>query len=276
MSRSRSALTNALAYEWTRIRTLRSTWWLTGLACFLGIGIATLFSWAIHHEFSTRGVNPTDLDGLGSVVVTQLAATGEIPSVVCFVLAILGIFAWGHEYRHGMIRASLTALNSRAGFWVAKYLVVGAWVATVGFVILLGSAAVGEVFLHAYSDIFSAETWSTIGWQVLYGVLLTWLAMAFTSITRSQAFALVSIFLWPLLIESLVNVFFLIVPALRDDTDLLRFLPFDAGSRMVDVLSSPTSTFGDPLSSTGGVVVFGGLTVVLMAVSWVLFARRDA
>lgn len=267
---------NALAYEWTRIRTLRSTWWLTGLAVVVGVGIATLFSWAIHHEFSTRGVNAEDLDGLGSVVVTQLAATGQIPSVICFVLAILGIFAWGHEYRHGMIRASLTALNSRSEFWIAKYLVVGLWVAVVAFLALVGSALVGELFLHNYAQIFTAETWGTIGWQIAYGVLLTWLAMAFTSLTRSQAFALVSIFLWPLLIESLINVFFLIVPALRDDTDLLRFLPFDAGSRMVDVLSDPTSTFSDPLSAVGGLVIFGGLTAVLMASSWVVFSRRDA
>ncbi len=273
---SQNSLGSALAYEWTRIRTLRSTWWLTGLAVVVGVGIATLFSWGIRHEFSTRGVNETDLDELGPILVTQLAATGAIPSVICFVLAILGIFAWGHEYRHGMVRASLTALNSRGAFWIAKYLVVGVWVAVVASVTLLLAGVVGSLFLHAYADIFTPETWSVIGRQVLYGVLLTWLAMAFTSITRSQAFALVSIFLWPLLIESLINVFFLLVPALRDDTDVLRFLPFDAGRRMVSVLSDPTSTFSNPLSALGGTIVFGGLTVVLMGVSWALFARRDA
>lgn len=273
---SRHPLGNALAYEWTRIRTLRSTWWLTALAVVTGVGIATLFSWGIRHEFTTRGVSGTDLDELGPVLVTQLAATGEIPSVICFVLAILGIFAWGHEYRHGMIRASLTALNSRGAFWIAKYLVVGAWVAVVASVTLVLSGVVGSLFLHAYADIFTAETWSVIGRQVLYGLLLTWLAMAFTSITRSQAFALVSIFLWPLLIESLIHVFFLLVPALRDDTEILRFLPFDAGRRMVSVLGYPDSTFGDPFSALGGTVVFGGLTVVLMGASWALFARRDA
>lgn len=267
---------SALAYEWTRIRTLRSTWWLTGLTLLLGVGISTLFSWGISNEFSSRGASTEDLDGLGAILVTQLAATGEIPSIICFVLAILGIFAWGHEYRHGMIRASLTALNSRAEFWLAKYLVVGAWVAVVAGTTLLLSGVVGVLFLRDYVDIFTAETLGVVVRQVLYGVLLTWLAMAFTAITRSQAFALVSIFLWPLLIESLVHLFFLIIPALRDDTGVLRFLPFDAGSRMVDVLSDPVSTFGDPLSPTGGLVVFGGLTAVLMAVSWILFARRDA
>lgn len=266
----------ALAYELTRIRTLRSTWWLTAMTVVVGVGISTLFSWAIHHDFSQSGATPRELDGLGPAVVTQLAASGQIPSVVCFVLAILGIFAWGHEYRHGMIRASLTALNSRTGLWVAKFLVVAAWVAVVAFLTQVLSGLVGTIYLHEYLDVFGADTWSIIGRQVLFGVLLAWLAMAFTATTRSQAFALVTLFLWPLLIEHLVQVFFLLVPGLRDHTDALRFLPFLAGNRMVDVISHPSSTFGDPLSPLGGTLVFGGVAVVLMAASYALFLRRDA
>jgi ABC-2 type transport system permease protein len=266
----------ALAYEWVRIRTIRSTWWLTGLAVVLGVGISTLFAWAIHHDFAQSGPSGDDLDGLGAAVATQLAATGEIPSVVCFVLAIVGIFAWGHEYRHGMIRASLTALNSRAGFWLAKYLVVGIWVAVVAFVTMVVSALMAVVFLQDYITVFSSQTWGVIGRQVLFGVLLVWLAMAFTAITRSQAFALVALFLWPLLIEHLIQVFFLLVPGLRDHTEVLRFLPFDAGNRMVDVLREASSTFGNPLSPLGGTVVFGGLTLVLVVASYLLFESRDA
>jgi ABC-2 type transport system permease protein len=266
----------ALAYEWARIRTIRSTWWLTGLALALGVGISVLFSWAIHHEFTTTGVTPSELDGLGAAVVTQLAASGHIPSVVSFILAILGIFAWGHEYRHGMIRASLTALNSRSSFWIAKYLVVGLWVAVVSFVTMLASGLVGILYLHSWLTVFDGETWSIIGREVLYGVLLTWLAMAFTSLTRSQAFALTSIFLWPLLIESLIEVFFLLVPGLRDHDQILRFLPFRAANRMVAVLEPASGTFGYPLSALGGTIVFGGLAVVLMAASYALFEKRDA
>ena len=107
-----NALADAFRYEIARIRTIRSTWWLTGLALVVGVGITTLMGWAIHHEFSTHGVSEGDLDGLGPIVVTQLAATGQVPSVVAFLMAMIGIFAWGHEYRHGMIRASLTALRS--------------------------------------------------------------------------------------------------------------------------------------------------------------------
>jgi ABC-type transport system involved in multi-copper enzyme maturation permease subunit len=266
----------AFAYEWMRIRTIRSTWWLTAMTVVTGVGISTLFSWAIHHDFSQNGVQGSDIEGLGAAVVTQLAASGQIPSVVCFVLAILGIFAWGHEYRHGMIRASLTALNSRTDLWVAKFVMVGAWVAVVAFVTQVLSGLVGVIYLHNYISIFGGETWAIIGRQVLFGVLLAWLAMAFTATTRSQAFALVALFLWPLLIEHLIQVFFLLVPGLRDHVDVLRFLPFLAGNRMVDVLSDPSGTFGDPLSPLGGTIVFGGLAAVLMAASYALFRKRDA
>jgi ABC-2 type transport system permease protein len=268
---------SALRYEWTRIRTIRSTWWLSVIALVVGVGISTLFAWAIHHDFSTNGVqDQEDLRGLGAAVVTQLGASGQIPSVVSFVLAMIGIFAWGHEYRHGMIRASLTALNSRTAFWLAKYLVVAVWVAVSTLVVMLLSGLVGVLFLNSFINVFEGLTWSIIGRQVIFAVLLAWLAMAFTSLTRSQAFALVTIFLWPLLIEHLILVFFLLVPSLRDNTDLLRFLPFDAGNKMLDVLSDPTSTFGDPLSPLGGGMVFGGLAVVMMVASYVSFERRDA
>jgi ABC-2 type transport system permease protein len=45
---------------------------------------------------------------------------------------------------------------------------------------------------------------------------------------------------------------------------------------MVDVISHSTGTFGDPLSPLGGTMVFGGLTVVLMTASFLLFRTRDA
>jgi len=175
-----------------------------------------------------------------------------------------------------MIRASLTALNSRQALWTAKYVVVAVWVAVVSLVAMLMSGLIGLVYLHRWVTVFDGETWSVIAWQTLSTVLLTWLAMAFTALTRSQAFALVTIFLWPLLIESLFNVFFQLVPGLRDHQDVLRFLPFAAQRRMVDVLNDASSTFGEPMSAVGGALVFGGVAVALMAASYVLFAKRDA
>ncbi|HET9498624.1 MAG TPA: ABC transporter permease [Marmoricola sp.] len=264
----------ALAYELVRIRTIRSTWWLTGIAVVVGVGISTLFSWGLATSFADSG--PSGPPEVGAAVVTQLAATGQVPNIVCFVLAIIGVLAWGHEYRHGMIRASLTALTSRTALWAAKFLVVGVWVAVVAFVTFVIAGLVGTAFLSEWVDVFAGATWSVLAREVLYAVLLAWLAMAFTALTRSQAFALVTLFLWPLLVENIVQLMFLLVPQLRDDRDVLRFLPFDAGARMVDVLSHATSTFGSPLSALGGALVFGGTTLVLMVASLLAFRTRDA
>lgn len=266
---------DALVYEIVRIRTIRSTWWLTAAALVVGVGISTLFSWGISSDFADHGTAGAP-DGVGALVVTQVAATGQVPSIVCFLLALIGVLAWGHEFRHGMIRTSLTALTSRTALWVAKFVVVAAWVAVVAFVTFVLAGLVGTMFLSEWITVFDAQTWSVIGRQVLYGVLLTWLAMGFTLLTRSQAFALVMIFLWPLLVESLVRLLFLLVPSLRDDQAILRFLPFGAGTKMVDVLQPSSSTFGDPLSPLGGAVVFGGTAAVLVVASYVAFRTRDA
>lgn len=267
----------ALRYELVRIRTIRSTWWLTGLAAVLGMLIALGLSWATSYDFG-HGNAPVgdDLTNLGPAIVTQLSGLG-LPCLIAFVLAMTGIFGWGHEYRHGMIRASLTALNSRSSLWAAKFIVVGAWVATVTFVTLVLCGLIGVAFLHDDGvPIFTSTTWEVIGREIGYVVVLTWLAMAFTALTRSQAFAMVMIFLWPLLVESIIAAVVNLTPGLRDHTDLLRFLPFQAGFRMIDVSTQADSFFGDPLSAGGGFVVFGGVCVVLMVASLLLFRRRDA
>lgn len=267
----------ALAYEWTRLRTIRSTWWLTGIAVVIGLLIAFGIGFGSAVDLSNH---PRDLgsdrDLIGPIVATSAAAAGA-PCLVGYVLAMIGILAWGHEYRHGMIRASLTALNSRGALWVAKFAVAGAWVAVVTFVVTVVSACLGWLFLQDYGvPVFTARTWGVVGREVVYVVVLTWLAMAFTALTRSQAFALVMIFLWPLLVESVITAILNLVPGLRDHSELARFLPFGAGSRMLDVTRDASSLFGSPLSAPGGFIVFGGLAAVLMVVSWLLLQRRDA
>ncbi|MCW2783135.1 MAG: hypothetical protein JWR35_3584 [Marmoricola sp.] len=265
---------NAFAYELMRIRTIRSTWWLSGLAVVVGVLISSLFALAVGLEFSRTGAD--DTDGLSAAVVTQLASTGVIPSLVGFLLAMIGIFAWGHEYRHGMIRASLTALNSRSSLWIAKYVVCAAWVAAVALVTMVLSGLVAMIFLQRYTNVFDTQAFGIIGRELVYVVILTWLGMAFTSVTRSQAFALVAVFLWPLLIESLIHGFFLLVPGLRDNEAVLRFLPFGAGTKLLDVFDEGHQVFGDPLSPLGGGIVFATVAVALMLASYLLFEERDA
>ena len=267
----------ALRYEWVRIRTIRSTIWLSVIALVFGIGLSFLVSMGISFSFdSSQAPRGDDLNGIGPGVVTQFASVG-VPYFVAYILAMIGVFAWGHEYRHGMIRATLTALNSRTASWVAKFVVVGLWVLVVGVLTIAGSLLAGLVWLA--DDPVRLVTGATAGAAVrtlVYTLLFTWVAAAFTALTRNQTAALVLLFLWPLAVENVIGAVFQLVPALQSHADLVRFLPFNAGGRIVEQAARSTSVFGDPLSLPGALVIFGGLAAVGMAASLALFHRRDA
>jgi ABC-2 type transport system permease protein len=268
---------DALRYEWVRIRTIRSTIWLSVIALVFGIGLSFLVAMGTSFSFDAgSGPAGADLAGIGPGVVTQFATMG-VPYFVAYILAMIGVFAWGHEYRHGMIRATLTALNSRTSSWVAKFVVVGLWVVLVGVLTMLGSLLAGLVWLA--DDPVRLVTGATAGAAVrtlVYTVLLTWVAAAFTALTRNQTAALVLLFLWPLAVENVITLVFQLVPALRSHADLTRFLPFQAADRILNQGTEATSVFGQPLSLAGALVIFGGLAVVGMAASLALFHRRDA
>lgn len=270
-------MTAALAYEWTRIRTIRSTYWLSAIAVVFGVGLSFLVSMGLH--FSLGSANPpaaSELKGVGQGIATQFAVFG-VPYFVAYVLAMIAVLGWGHEYRHGMIRATLTALSSRTAAWTAKFLVVGAWVVVVALVTALTSLLVGWLWLHGDGvPVFTADVWRAVARTLLYTLLFAWLASAFTALVRNQTAALVLLFLWPLAVENVVSVVFSLVPAVRDHAEVTRFLPFNAGSRIISQVPGADGAFGSPLSVWAAVVVFGGLTAVAMAVSLALFHRRDA
>lgn len=270
-------MTSALAYEWTRIRTIRSTYWLSVIALVFGIGLSFLVAMGTHFAFgSAQPPSRSDLTDIGPGIATQFAAFG-VPYFVAYILAMVSVFAWGHEYRHGMVRATLTAISSRTASWVAKFLVVGAWVLVVALLTMVGSMLAGWLWLHGDGvAVLTGATWRAVARTLVYTLLFTWLAAAFTALVRNQTAALVLLFLWPLAVENVVSVVFTLVPALRDRAEVTRFLPFNAGDRIVSQIPKADSLFGSPLSLAGAIVIFGGLTAAAMAASLLLFERRDA
>ena len=267
----------ALSYEWTRIRTIRSTYWLSLIAIVFGVGLSFLVAMGMH--FSMNSANPppaSDLQDIGPGIATQFAVFG-VPYFVAYILAMVAVFSWGHEYRHGMVRATLTALSSRTSAWVAKFVVVGAWVVGVALLTTLLSMLAGWLWLHGDGvPVFSGGAWRAVLRALVYTLVFGWLAAAFTALVRNQTAALVLLFLWPLAVENVVSVVFTLVPALRDHSEATRFLPFNAGGRIISQIPDPDGLFGSPLSLAGAVVIFGGLAAAAMTASLVLFHRRDA
>lgn len=269
----------ALRYEWVRVSTLRSTWWIAGCSAGVGILISFFVAATIRLTNGSAVYGSLDEDESREVLVammTQFSNFDPVFYVVSYAVAILGIFAWGHEYRHGMIRATLTAMPQRPSVWLAKYLMVAAWVTAVVVLACVASLVVTMFwFLGADLHYDVGALFGAIGRRIVYSVLLSWIAMSLTLLLRNQTFGLVMIYLWPFLIENMIKGIFAF-PWLVEHYDATRFLPFNAGSRIIQSTPAGDGLFEQPMDALGGFLLFGALTAVLMVAALASFQRRDA
>ncbi|MEU1279190.1 ABC transporter permease [Streptomyces sp. NPDC005805] len=106
-------LGDALASEWTKIRSVRSTVWTLGVMILLmfgiGLGVAALVAAA------------GESAGMGEVSALGMGFFGVLPGSICVVT--LGVLTIASEYGTGMIRTTLTACPSRARVLAAKAIV---------------------------------------------------------------------------------------------------------------------------------------------------------
>ncbi|MFE5852264.1 ABC transporter permease subunit [Streptomyces sp. NPDC056500] len=173
----RAHLGDAIASEWTKIRSVRSTIWTLGVMALLLIGIGLAIAAAISGS-------DTDVDGQP---ILSLGFFGVLLSSIC--VMTLGVLTIASEYGTGMIRTTLTACPSRGRVLTAKAIVFFALVFTVtlAFTLLVGAAQVAIIDQGSPSS----EEWlrSTLGVS-LYLALLGLLSLAVGSLIRHSAGAI--------------------------------------------------------------------------------------
>lgn len=269
----------ALAYEWMRLRTIRSTYWLIGLCWGFQFILTMVIAWRLPSSGPLSGGDDTIASTL-----TLGASSGFAPLLMAYVIGIVGVFSMGHEYRHGMIRATLTAVPSRTAVFAAKFIttgVVAAGVAVGSILIGLLSAVTFGVDLPSASDVGRLS----LG-IVLFTVLFTWTGVAYAALIRNQTAAVAMLMLIPSVVESIIRVVVISIKASSDDPSgkgegiaLLKYLPYDAGGQLYTraSINDLFSFFGyHPFGPVGGGLVFAVFTAILLAGAYALFLRRDA
>jgi ABC-2 type transport system permease protein len=280
-------MTDALKYEWTRLTTLRSTWWVSIGSLVAGAGFTFFMAMALRlstGDIIQGDVNEEDSRFILEGAMTQFSNLDPMFYLLGFVSAIMGVLCWGHEYRHGMIRATLTAVPQRWAIFTAKYLVVGAWIAALVVISCMLSLLFTVLWFSGLDLEYDAGALvGAVLKRVLYSVLLAWLAMSLTALVRHQTFALVMIYLWPMGIETVIKAVVQVIDSVsgNDVYEWTRFLPFNAGGRIMQNFGEggfqdDLEVFGDPLSALGGFLVFGGFTFALTAAAYWSFEKRDA
>lgn len=174
----RAHLGDAIASEWTKIRSVRSTMWTLGVMIVLmvGIGLASAGVVAAADGVETR-----------SSEVLALGFFGVLLGSICVIT--LGVLTIASEYGTGMIRTTMTACSSRSRVLAAKAIVFFGlvFVLTTVFAALVGALQVGIVGV----DSPTGAQWfkATVG-VGLFVALLGLLGLAVGTLVRHSAGAI--------------------------------------------------------------------------------------
>jgi len=114
----RAGLGGTLRSEFTKLRSVRSTYWTIAALFIVSVGFAAIAGAAITSNLHGNPQNEAGLDA------TQ-ATLGGFFELGQLVIAVLGAMVITSEYSTGMIRTSLTAMPRRGVVYAAKLIVFG-------------------------------------------------------------------------------------------------------------------------------------------------------
>lgn len=261
---------DALRYEWVRLRTLRSTYWLTGIALLVA-GLLALPALGLtsntDHPFLTQ-------QDYGDIIT---GGGGGVVFLVSIFLGLIGVFTIGHEYRYGTIRPTLCAIPRRSTLMAAKLILVLGWVAVVGIVAqalryFIVWLILGSKFKHPFGGVNGRLWIGSIGYMVVFALV----GLALAGLFRSMPAAIVTLIVMPLIAENLIHGL-LTIHALRSIRGLGKVLPFSAGGQIMSYPSADGNGLkGQLVGPWAGAFIFIGFMSILMALAWTLFERRDA
>jgi ABC-2 type transport system permease protein len=135
-----AGLRGALASEFTKIRSVRSTYWTLGALFLVAVGLGVLISWAAGSSFADNPGNKALFDA----TQTSLGALFFIGQLI---IAVIGAMVITSEYSTGMIRASLTAQPRRGVVYAAKAITFAAVTLVVSLITAFVAFFAGQAVL---------------------------------------------------------------------------------------------------------------------------------
>jgi len=220
-------VTFALHAEWTKLRTLASTYWLLLAAAVVTIAVSAAAAAAVSCQPGECAVARTGADP------AKISLAGiDLGQAVVAVLAVLAV---GGEYSTGMIRLTLTAMPRRLTVLAAKAAVVTGCVLAASAVAVLGSLLAGRLILpgrglttangYQLLSLANGPDLRAAAGSVLYLALIALLSVGITMTVRDSGVAIG-------MILALLYVFPIVAAVIPDHTlsrHLTQLAPMSAG-----------------------------------------------
>jgi ABC-type transport system involved in multi-copper enzyme maturation permease subunit len=250
--------------EWTKIRSLRSTFWTFLVTAVLTVGLGSLF--ALGRSSSPSGRDPitTNFNAAGfpfnGMFLAQLA------------IGVLGVLIITTEYSSGMIRTTFTAVPQRGLVLAVKAVVFGSVTLVVSLLTTFATFFASQAILSRGSVKYGVTLSSPHALRIVIGAALYLtvcglLGVALGALLRSTAAAITALTGLLFILPILMN--FLPVSWHRDA--IAQWLPSTAGIQIIEKVTQPLQ-----FSPWAGLAVFAGWVAVAFVAGLVLLRRRDA
>lgn len=241
------------AAEWSRLWTVRATWWFLAAAAAIMIGIATAAG-------ASASGQPDPPQGDPAWTVAEIVI---LPAQ--FAILALALMAVTSDYATGGIVPAVQWTPRRSVLFLARTLVAAGTATVVGVLLATSAGLAGYLAARPLLTLPRQEGVDAIGTVALVLTAGTLLAVGLSFLLRSTAGVLVSVFLLMLVLPGLL-------PQLGYDwlTDVADLLP---GTAAIFLLSEQPTARG--LTDTIAVItmlVWAGAALLL---GWLRFTRDD-
>lgn len=253
-----------LRSEWTKFRSLRSTWWSLGVTVFVSLGMSILATSLLTAQLdsasaATKAEYHNDTIGLFLEPGQQF---GQLFVVV------LGVMLVASEFSTGMIRSTVLAAPRRFSALAAKAVVLSAVVFALSEAIAWISFFIGSRIAHKH-QVVTVTTPGTLRAILGFGVVMVLaglIALAVGTLVRHTAAAI-----------SVGLGMFLVVPL------LVSLVPGSAGEHLDNAMPSQAAQLvmdrtiqpGVPYTQLEALGIVVAWTAVLLTAAFVSFKKRD-
>jgi ABC-2 type transport system permease protein len=256
----RAGFGGALRSEFTKIRSVRSTYWTLLTLVIVTVGIGTLTCLGAVSRGADHG--PNFDPAFRSLVGLYL---GQL------IIAVLGALTITSEYATGMIRTSLAVQPRRGTLFAAKAVVFAVVSLVTGLVASFASFFIGQAILsskHLNTTLSQPHVLRAVIGGGLFLALCGLLSFGLGAILRHTA-AAITASIGLLFVLTIVSNF--LPQSWQVHVD--KWIPANAGSQIWTVVTDPTAHL---FSAWTGFGVFVAYAAIAIGAGFILFRKRDA
>lgn len=251
--------------EWTKLRSVRSTYWCIFVAIILGIGIGCAASAGSAHGYHRQDLHDRLLFDPAAISLAGLF----------FAQLALGVFAImtvSSEYSTGLIRTTVSAVPQRGYVLAAKAILTAVIATVISIAVAFAAFSLGQLIIRSgpagvpHASLSEpGVTRAVVGAGLYIGVMVL-LAIGLATIIRHTAGAITAL-------VALVFVVPIVGQLLPDSLqhDLVRYLPAQAGSAVLNVVPQGSGSLA-PWTGFGVFVIWAAVAV---AIGWFTLRTRD-